>query len=206
MNVTRPHVPASITGDSNDVVTALDVANALWEKGNNAEAVRWVNRAIEAAGEAGDGARAADLARAAGELEAAIAGRLAPVASVPPPVESGPPSVPPPSATPTEPCPDSSERVLVPSAVPLAEAPAGASAGPLAIPLVLPPNAAFEMQARHEAWMRVSVKTSVRDPKLFVLRPLADGEAAPAGTREGFLLLADSKVHGQTKPNGGGTA
>jgi hypothetical protein len=197
MNVIAPHVPASVTGDSNDVATALDVANALWDKGENAEAIRWLHRAVDAAGEAGDGERAADLARAASELTAAIEGRPSAGASVPPPAESGPPSTPSPSAPPAhEPWPDSSERVLAPPAVspagPSAPSPDAPTAGGAYSPL--------------EGWMRVSVKTSVRDPKLFILRPLADGEAAPRGTQEGFLVLADSRAIAPKKPNGGGAA
>jgi hypothetical protein len=30
---------------------------------------------------------------------------------------------------------------------------------------------------------------SVRDPELLVVRPLADGESAPTGTREAFLIM-----------------
>lgn len=40
-----------------------------------------------------------------------------------------------------------------------------------------------------EVRRRVSVKVSVRDPDLLVVRTLADGEAAPAGTREAFLVM-----------------
>jgi hypothetical protein len=38
----------------------------------------------------------------------------------------------------------------------------------------------------------VSVKTSVRDPSLLVVRVLPDGQAAPAGTHEAFLTLSQS--------------
>jgi hypothetical protein len=40
----------------------------------------------------------------------------------------------------------------------------------------------------------VSVKLSVRDPHLFVARALADGEAPPPGTREAYLVLAESEI------------
>ena len=39
--------------------------------------------------------------------------------------------------------------------------------------------------------MRVSVRTSVRDENLFVVRPLADGAAVPAGTREALLTFVN---------------
>jgi hypothetical protein len=39
--------------------------------------------------------------------------------------------------------------------------------------------------------VRVSVKTSARDPSLIIARPLADGQTLPAGTREALLVLVD---------------
>jgi hypothetical protein len=39
--------------------------------------------------------------------------------------------------------------------------------------------------------LRVSVKASVRDPNLFVVRPLPDGHQLPPGTREGLLMMVD---------------
>jgi hypothetical protein len=38
----------------------------------------------------------------------------------------------------------------------------------------------------------VSVKISVRDPSLLVVRPLAEGQSPPPGTREAFLVMADN--------------
>jgi hypothetical protein len=40
----------------------------------------------------------------------------------------------------------------------------------------------------------VSVKTSVRDPSLLVVRPLGEGQSPPAGTREAFLVMVESKA------------
>jgi hypothetical protein len=40
--------------------------------------------------------------------------------------------------------------------------------------------------------LRVSVKYSVRDPTLLVVRSLADGQSAPAGTHEGYLVLSEA--------------
>jgi hypothetical protein len=187
MNAAPPHVPASLAGDPTEVTTALDVAGALWDKGDNSEAIRWLKRAVVAATDSGQTARARDLAQAAGELQLAMEVRATEASlSVRPPVESSPPSIPPALAPPgQEPWPDSSKRVqLAPAAVP-SDAPAHA-----------PPD----------GWLRVSVKTSVRDPKLFVLRPLAEGEAAPPRTREGFLMLPDPPSSAPKKPNGSGAA
>jgi hypothetical protein len=52
------------------------------------------------------------------------------------------------------------------------------------------PPVARELPARQ----RVSVKVSVRDARLFLARPLADGEAPPPGTREAFLVLAEPEI------------
>jgi hypothetical protein len=42
--------------------------------------------------------------------------------------------------------------------------------------------------------IRVSVKTSVRDPNLLVVRPLAEGRPLPPGTREGTLVLSEEQT------------
>ncbi|HXN32428.1 MAG TPA: hypothetical protein VN894_11220 [Polyangiaceae bacterium] len=131
-------VPAAATGDSSDVAVALEVAGALWEKGDKGEAIRWLKRAIDAAHQAGDTGRAAGLARAAGDLEATLDSRNG-----------------------------------------------GGASG-------------------HEVRLRVSVKTSVRDPNLLLLRPLPEGEKPPTGTREGFLVLAETEANGRSHANGGG--
>jgi hypothetical protein len=47
---------------------------------------------------------------------------------------------------------------------------------------------------RVRASMRVSVKTSVRDGGLLVVRALADGAAVPAGTREALLTFVNDDV------------
>lgn len=188
MNAVPPQFPVSVAGDPNEVATALDVASAFWEKGDNSEAIRWLNRAVVAANQGGDSERAARLAQAAGELQAAIEGRTPEAApSAPPPAESTPPSMQPASVPPAqEAWPDSSKRVQL--------------APPVA------PSAATAPSLRLDGWMRVSVKTSVRDPKLLVLRTLTEGEPAPAGTREGFLAFANSAPSAPKKSNGGGAA
>ncbi len=128
--------PTAVTGDSSDVAVTLEVAGALWEKGDKKEAVRWLKRAIEAATQAGDAARAAALASAATDLEAAL------------------------------------------------ESHGGRSPG-------------------RDGRLRVSVKTSVRDPSLLLLRPLPEGQQAPTGTREGVLVLAETETNPGSHANGG---
>ncbi len=155
-------VPASVTGDSSDVAVALEVATALWEKGDSDEAIRWLRRAAEAAGEAGDAPRAAGLARAAEELASSAAahgGAPTDEASIPP---------------------QSVERAAGPREH---GAPASMTSG---------------------VRLRVSVKTSVRDPGLLLLRALPDGQAPPAGTKEGFLIVADAGSGHAGSSNGNG--
>jgi hypothetical protein len=54
--------------------------------------------------------------------------------------------------------------------------------------------------------VRVSVKVSVRDPNLIVARPLADGQEAPAGTREALLVLVDASGDPLAGPHSAGVA
>lgn len=52
--------------------------------------------------------------------------------------------------------------------------------------------------------MRVSVKISVRDPSLFIARPLAEGQALPPGTREARLVLVEPAAEPVTEAPGTG--
>jgi hypothetical protein len=180
-------VPESSAGDSRELIEALEIARALWDKGEKSDAVRWLRRAMEAADDAGDLTRVATLARAAAELsEAPPASRPAPplppqselrVAShvSRPPVRSTPPPLP-------------SVRALKPAPKPTLLPPVS-SATMLAAPLAAPPAPRESVQA--ELRVRVSVQTSVRDPNLLVVRRLADGKTPPPGTREAFLVMTD---------------
>jgi len=60
--------PASEPNDSDDVTLALETAEALWNRGDPSEALRWLRRAAEAAGDSGDDLRAVVLAKAVAEL------------------------------------------------------------------------------------------------------------------------------------------
>jgi hypothetical protein len=53
--------------------------------------------------------------------------------------------------------------------------------------------------------LRVSVKVSVRDPNLLVVRPLPDGQPLPPGTREAMLVLADTEGDPPRGPQGKGS-
>src|SRR5690242_14661504 len=64
--------PVSSEHDVEQVATALDTASALWSRGDAREALRWLRRAAEMAGAAGDDARAVQLARAAADLSSEL--------------------------------------------------------------------------------------------------------------------------------------
>lgn len=204
-------VPEPLSSDTDDVTDALDVAQSLWENGKRVDAIHWVKRAAESA--RSDPSRMASLARAAEDLERAAAARSV----APPPVPmSKPPPAPTMSRPPPPPVPKVSKPPPVPpprTSVPPVQAPASTQskvsappppapiARPSRVPQLLPqresedrvrvPAAAADQTLRVRATMRVSVKTSVRDGALLVVRPLADGAAVPAGTREALLTFVN---------------
>lgn len=201
-------VPEPLSSDTDDVTDALDVAQSLWENGKRADAIHWVKRAAESA--RSDPSRMALLARAAEDLERATAPRSmtpppVPVSKPPPPpTVSRPP--PPPVPKISKPPPVPPPRTSVPPPAALASAPPPApppAARPSRAPQLLPqresedrvrvPPASSDQTLRVRATMRVSVKTSVRDASLLVVRPLADGAAVPAGTREALLTFVNDE-------------
>jgi hypothetical protein len=175
MEDTVMSVPASWPTDSETVKTALEVAAASWERGDSVAAIRWLRRAAEAADADGNIARMAALARAAAELEQRRPADSETRAKAPQP----PASIPPPSA---------SRPTLKPTSLPRSSTPAPKSPSPS------PP-----------ARVRVSVRTSVRDPMLLVVRPLAEGRPLPEGTREAFLVTADGQPIDLPAPKRSGT-
>jgi hypothetical protein len=60
--------PPALPTDSEDVVWALQTAESLWKRGERVDAVVWIRRAAQAAGEGEDTRRAARLARYAADL------------------------------------------------------------------------------------------------------------------------------------------
>jgi hypothetical protein len=180
MNAPSLRLPAPVAGDSIAVKDALEAAHTFWQRGDRRQAIACVRLAVEVADEAGDAARVAALARAVADLGTAStppplpppSRRLRPVSTVPPPPISGAlpttSTLPPPPTLPSRPVPR-------PGVMPL------------------PPSSQSPESAHPTSDLRrrVSVKVSVRDPNLLVVRPLAEGESAPAGTREAFLVMAD---------------
>ena len=66
-------IPPAVDTDAEDVAWALQTADALWKRNERVDAIVWLRRAAQAAGEAEDDDRALDLARNAAELSDWIA-------------------------------------------------------------------------------------------------------------------------------------
>ena len=67
------HIPHALDSDAEDVAWALQTAEALWKRNERVDAIVWLRRAAQAAGEANDDDRALSLARGAAELAEWIA-------------------------------------------------------------------------------------------------------------------------------------
>jgi hypothetical protein len=66
-------IPPSVETDVEDVAWALQTAASLWNRNERVDAIVWLRRAAQAAGEAEHDERALLLARAAAELSEWIA-------------------------------------------------------------------------------------------------------------------------------------
>jgi len=180
MNAPSLRLPAAAAGDSTAVKDALDAARTFWDRGDRRQAIACVRLAIEVADEAGDASRVAMLARAVADLGPA----------------STPPPLPPPSRRPrpvsTVPPPPISGALTRTSTLPPPPLPSRPVPKPVVLPMRPPPQSPESAQPASDVRRRVSVKVSVRDPNLLVVRSLAEGESAPAGTREAFLVMADT--------------
>jgi hypothetical protein len=217
MNAPTLRVPATLAGDSSEVVAALKAAGALWEQGNPQAAVRWLRGAADAARQAGDVPRATELAQAAGQIEDALGGghdgamqpapgtALAPAASPTTAARPAtkPPPLPPSRSGATKP-PASPTRTSAPPRPPGPSSRAVAAApAPLASQPTVPQPNSLPAFLAHPARVHVSVKVSVRDPNLLLVRPLQEGQRAPAGTYEAFLELTAPRVDEPGHANGG---
>ncbi len=73
-------IPSPTPSDPEDVSWALSTAEAMWARGDIAEAVKWLRRGAEAASEAEADERALELAKAAANLSARLPRRSSPSA------------------------------------------------------------------------------------------------------------------------------
>ncbi len=123
-----------------DVSWALSTAEAMWGRGDRADALKWVRRAAEAASEAEADDRALEIAKAAADLAQSIERS----ASMPPPASPGPTAKPP--ALPSTP----PQRVSHPPTPPRVSSPrlTRSGSGPIApTPLLSKPSAPPAAQA-----------------------------------------------------------
>jgi hypothetical protein len=205
MEKPTPRIPAAAASDSSEVTVALEAAATLLENGDAEEAVRWLRRAADAAGSAGDDLRAVALASAAADLKDALPAAPEPA----PPSRPGIPPIQPTQASPraTPPPPPSARAARPAPAATTARPgvsrppppPSSRSSPASAPPPVAPAAPAAPAQASDggsarpaatEAPLRVAVKWSVRDPNLFMVRVLPDGQPVPPGSHEAFLTPA----------------
>ena len=70
-------IPPVLSTDTEDVGWALQTAEALWKRGERVDAIVWLRRAAQAAGESDDDTRAMMLARSAAELTDRLAAHSA---------------------------------------------------------------------------------------------------------------------------------
>ncbi|MBL9110063.1 MAG: hypothetical protein JNM74_12350, partial [Myxococcales bacterium] len=82
-NDTDEPIPPPIATDPEDVSWALSTAEAMWSRGDVAEAVKWLRRGAEAASEAEADERALTLAKAAANLSTRVGRRTTSSASHP---------------------------------------------------------------------------------------------------------------------------
>src|SRR5580658_1873400 len=87
-------IPLTLETDAEDVAWALQTADALWKRSERVDAIVWLRRAAQAAGEAEDDDRALALARSAAELAEWLATNPAPATSQTPPPARPPSNAP----------------------------------------------------------------------------------------------------------------
>ena len=173
-------IPTPVRADTETVITALETAAVFRSKGDGREAMRWLQRAAESAGAAGDDQRALSLSRVAADLHAelnALPEQKATPYPPPPSARSAPPSSsnmrashPPPSSRPAE-------AVLLPTPSTPSTPPTSQTSTSLAT------------GARQAA--RVAIAISTTKAGFFELRLLADGETPRIGSSEALLIMLD---------------
>ena len=172
------------TSDHPDVSVLVKAARALWEDKDIEGAVRWFARAAEAASDVGDDRRALELARAVADLKDKLASRESTTASRPPPTTMPPP-------------PSARKPSLPPKPPPIRHRSVSPAGTATATTTSVPPNAKVTVDSAAPppsstgeagaASLHVSVKTSVRDPELLIVRILKKGQAVPSGCGEAIL-------------------
>jgi hypothetical protein len=154
-------IPTPARADTETVITALETAAVFRSKGDGREAMRWLRRAAESAGAAGDDERALSLSRVAADLHDELDSITEKKAT---------PYPPPPSARSAPPSSSSMRASHPPASSRLAESALPSGARPAA---------------------RVAVAISTTKAGFFELRLLADGETPRLGSSEALLVMLD---------------
>jgi hypothetical protein len=155
-SMTLPAIPRPKSGDPEDVAWALSTAEAMWNRAENADAIKWIRRAAEAASEAEADDRALELAKAAAELASMVvrpdALKIAPAPHDPPGVvashaaQSRPPAATMAGLAPYIPLPISAPPTALPVQIPASAPPHSPLAAPiLHSPPPQPPRSAISM-------------------------------------------------------------
>ncbi len=213
-----PDLPEVEPRDPEPVAVAIETARALFRSGERLDALRWLRRAAERAEEAGDDVRSVSLARSAADLSTELQSLTPPPPPSPSKLVLG--SAPPTSRHADDisvlgAYDDFSDKTVVDAKAPalgreaiqsgvqitdLPESqlaprsvtmPSPSSSIP-AVPRspgsatigVLPRPALRQAQ-------RVSVRPDPTDPDGWLVRPLAEGVVAPAGSEEALLIALD---------------
>jgi len=172
--------------DSDDVLLALETAQALEVRGDIAEAARWVRRAADEAEKQGNDRRVLALAHAAADLTSAS--KQEPETKAPPRIRqrdphdsdptlhwrSTPPPLPVRAASPPAPSKPAPSK-----AISFIRGPAIAAEQPVT-----------ERKVRMET-IRVAIKKPTPNGRSFSVERLSAHQPLPAGTVEALLVLAD---------------
>lgn len=192
-------LPQPDPSDSEEVARALKLAQTLWDEGQKREAVRTLQRGAAQAEEDGNDLRALALARSAADLSAELPDSIPPTLAADPEtiiidVDEDPPTLqePLPSAPASAPV-ETATGAAAPASVssPISTLPGTRASSLVPRPATTTngvPAFVVPVEARE---VRVSVKRSALDEGLFVVRPLAPGAKAPAGSREALLVFSD---------------
>jgi hypothetical protein len=192
-------IPTPARADTETVITALETAAVFRSKGDGREAMRWLRRAAESAGAAGDDERALSLSRVAADLHEqldAVTEQKATPYPPPPSARSAPPSSssmrashPPVSSRSAEPALPSTPATSTPAtSTPLASS----STPPPSLSLAAPsPSTSMAPATGARQAARVAVAISTTKAGFLELRLLADGETPRLGSSEALLIMLD---------------
>ncbi|HEX3774816.1 MAG TPA: hypothetical protein VHV51_10160 [Polyangiaceae bacterium] len=197
MSESFPDLPEVEPYDPESVAVAIETARALFRTGDRLDALRWLRRAAERAEEAGDDARAVNLARSAADLSTELQSSM-------PPSRND-------EAAALAPYDDFSDKTVVDAPIATAIVREALQSGvqitelsqpsqaprsvTLPSPSSSPPLPRTTLKAEPEsnrplprAAMRVAVAPDPEGAGGWLVRPLPEGAPAPPGSEEALLI------------------